>query len=397
MPLKGDFSILPAMKLQGRPARGQRLEPGQGLLPEAKAEEDRPRQVLPRRRASRPEPRAAAADADAALPGRRGGVVLLPEAGSGESPATGSRPCTSSSRPGARPTSRLQRAGGARLDRQPRLHRPAHVALARGRRRPARLPADRPRPERGQSVAARAEDRARREGRDGRARARRASRRRRARRGSTSSRRSSPSSASRRCGGSRRRWRRRSSGGSATRRWRRRRGRSRTGAASSSTTARTRATGRSPRRTRSGRRPMRARRRRSSWDEVPTVRAGAFTLTTMRKRIDEVGDLTEGHVAPQAKPAAALLEARPGAGRPEQARQRPAPGGRAATLGERPGRLAVPPSAALTQRQEVNRRSGRLGGAADGPRATCSPSGPCPGRKRMNLVPCRKRLRSSLS
>src|SRR5215510_4489887 len=30
------------------------------------------------------------------------------------------------------------------------------------------------------------------------------------------------------------------------------------------------------------------------WDEVPRVKAERFTLTTMRKRIDEVGDLTKG-------------------------------------------------------------------------------------------------------
>jgi hypothetical protein len=30
------------------------------------------------------------------------------------------------------------------------------------------------------------------------------------------------------------------------------------------------------------------------WDEVPTVKPERFTLTTMRKRIDEVGDLTKG-------------------------------------------------------------------------------------------------------
>jgi len=30
------------------------------------------------------------------------------------------------------------------------------------------------------------------------------------------------------------------------------------------------------------------------WDEVATVKPQRFTLTTMRKRIDEVGDLTKG-------------------------------------------------------------------------------------------------------
>jgi bifunctional non-homologous end joining protein LigD len=39
------------------------------------------------------------------------------------------------------------------VDREPRLHRAAHVALARLRRRAARLPADRPRPVGGQPLA----------------------------------------------------------------------------------------------------------------------------------------------------------------------------------------------------------------------------------------------------
>jgi bifunctional non-homologous end joining protein LigD len=30
------------------------------------------------------------------------------------------------------------------------------------------------------------------------------------------------------------------------------------------------------------------------WDEVATVKPERFTLTTMRKRIDDVGDLTKG-------------------------------------------------------------------------------------------------------
>ena len=152
----------------------------------------------------------------------------------------------------------------ARLDRQPRLHRPAHLALARRRRRPARLPADRPRPERGQPLAARAQDRTRREGRDGRARAGELSEDIGLDWASTSWRRSSRSSASPRSGVSRRRWPRRSSAGSTIRRSRRRLGKSRTGSACSSTTARIPATGRSRPRTRSARRPMPEPRRRSS-------------------------------------------------------------------------------------------------------------------------------------
>ena len=74
-----------------------------------------------------------------------------------------------------RPLDRLRgrrQRGRARVGRQPRLHRAAHVALARARHRAARLPADRPRPERGQPVGVRARDRARRAGGDGRARPR---------------------------------------------------------------------------------------------------------------------------------------------------------------------------------------------------------------------------------
>src|SRR4029450_14056871 len=69
-----------------RAPRGQHLEPGQGLLPEARAEEDRPRRVLPRRGAVRAQSRPAAADADAPPPRRRRGAVLLPETPPAEQP-----------------------------------------------------------------------------------------------------------------------------------------------------------------------------------------------------------------------------------------------------------------------------------------------------------------------
>src|SRR4029453_4835117 len=58
-----------------RAARGQHLEPGQGLLPEARAEEDRPRRVLPRRGAVRAQSRPAAAEAEPPPPGPPGGRV----------------------------------------------------------------------------------------------------------------------------------------------------------------------------------------------------------------------------------------------------------------------------------------------------------------------------------
>ena len=114
--------------------------------------------------------------------------------------------------------------GGARVGDQPRLHRAAHVALARRRHRAAGLPADRPRPDRRRAVAVRARDRARRAGRDGRARARVVSEDVGRDRAAHPRADQAGAACSRRCGGSRRRSRRRSSGASATRTSRRRRG-----------------------------------------------------------------------------------------------------------------------------------------------------------------------------
>ena len=143
-----------------------------------------------------------------------------------------------------------------------------------------------------------------------------------------------------------------------------------------------------------------------SWDEVPTVKPERFTLTTMRKRIDEVGDLTSGMWRQEEEPATALRQARPRAGGPEEARQRP-PSRRRAALGERPERQLAP----APQRQVAvacpagpcpvpgtgqvcgghvfgvtswelrgaTRRLGRLGGGAGGLGATCTGPGPCPG------------------
>ena len=99
---------------------------------------------------------------------------------------------------------------------------------------------------------------------------------------------------SRTCAGSRRRSPSRSSGASTTRRSRRRRGASPTASASSSTSARTRATARSPLRTRCGRRRTRASRRRFSGTRSPTSSPEAFTLETMAGRIADVGDPMRG-------------------------------------------------------------------------------------------------------
>ena len=204
----------------------RRHQPRQGVLPRARADEGRPDRVLRGRRAVRAPPRAPAADADEALPGRRGRVLLLPEARSG-SPSGLARhvPHRLPERP-ARGLPGRRRRRRARLDREPRLHRAAHAGTRGRRRRAAGLPADRPRPERGEPLVARPRDRDGRQGGDGRARPPLASRRPPARPGCTSSRRSSPSSSSRTSATSRRRSRRRSSGGSATSGSRRRRGRS---------------------------------------------------------------------------------------------------------------------------------------------------------------------------
>src|SRR5437762_2718049 len=62
-----------------RSPRRPRHEHGQDVLPEARADEGRPDLLLRRRRAVRPPPRSPSADADEALPGRRGRLFLLPE------------------------------------------------------------------------------------------------------------------------------------------------------------------------------------------------------------------------------------------------------------------------------------------------------------------------------
>ena len=82
------------------------------------------------------------------------------------------------------------------------------------------------------------------------------------------------------------------------------------------------------------------------WDEVSSVRPEKFTLTTMRKRIDKVGDLTKGmwRRKRSLQPLFAKLDLEPAdPNKLDSGRRR----GRAQALGERPGRLAVAPPAAL--------------------------------------------------
>ncbi len=184
--------------------------------------------------------------------------------------------------------------GRARLGREPRLHRAAHLAFARARDRAPGLPPDRPRPDDRRPVAVRARDRARRTRGARRARPALVSedvgRDRPAHPGADPPRAAVPA----RCGGSRKHWPRRSSGGSATSGSRPRRGASPTASASSSTSARTRATGRSRPPTRSAPLPDARVSAPLRWDEVAAVEPEAFTLRTMAERIRAAGDPIQG-------------------------------------------------------------------------------------------------------
>ena len=267
--------------------------PGQALLPRARADEGRPRRLLPRRRRVRAAASAAAALPHEALPERRRGRLLPPEARAA-APGVRRRAVRAVSERAQHGVRGDRQRRGARVGDQPRLHRAAHVALAHRRHRASRLPADRPRSDGRRAVAVRARDRARRAGRDAGARARVVSEDVRRDRPAHPRADQAGAARSRTCGDSRRRSRKRSSGASATRTSRRRRGASRTAPACSSTSGRTRATGRSRARTRCGRRRMRASRRRLRWDEVAGVEPEAFTVETMRARIADVGDPMRG-------------------------------------------------------------------------------------------------------
>ena len=148
MPPKGDFPILARHEAARSGGSDVRLQPRQDLFPGAWADEGRPGRVLRRRRRLRPPPRAPAADADEALPGRGRRLFLLPEARPG--PASGLAWTTFRIRFPSGHSRRLpgrRRRCRTRVDRQSRLHRAAHVALADRRRRATGLPADRPRPD----------------------------------------------------------------------------------------------------------------------------------------------------------------------------------------------------------------------------------------------------------
>ncbi len=221
--------------------------------------------------------------------------VLPPEAGARRTTRTTSTRSSCSSRAATRPSSRsLDDAAGARLGREPRLHRAAHLALARARDRAARLPADRPRPDDRRAVAVRPRDRARRAGGDGRARAARRTRRRRARPVCTSWRRSSATCASRTCAAFAKALaeeveRRIGDQAVATTTWR---VADRVGVFvdfGQNARDRTIASAYSVRPTPDARvsAPLR-------WDEVAAVEPAAFTIETMRERIAAVGDPMDG-------------------------------------------------------------------------------------------------------
>src|SRR5215213_11331979 len=155
----------PAQSYSGRNERRE------ALLPAARADEGRPRLVLPRRRRLRAPPPPPAALPHEALPERRRRRFLPPEARAREAPAVRGRDLRAlPERPLDRLRDRRQRRR-ARLGREPRLHRAPHVVVARAGDREAGLPPDRPRSDERRPVAVRARDRARRARGDGRARA----------------------------------------------------------------------------------------------------------------------------------------------------------------------------------------------------------------------------------
>ena len=140
---QGDlFSLAPC----GSAGATDRHKSRQGLLPGERPDEGRSHSLLRRRRRLHSSARPRPPHANAALPRRRGRVLLLPEARS--------ESASRLARDGAHPPGRtadfpvVTEAAGL-ADRQPRLHRPAHLALPGGRHRAAGLHAHRPRSERG--------------------------------------------------------------------------------------------------------------------------------------------------------------------------------------------------------------------------------------------------------
>src|SRR5688500_3299533 len=104
-----------------RRTRPRTDEPGQSVLPAARTDEGRPRALLRRPRGSGAESRRAPADADEALSEWRRRRLLLPEARACAAPGLArDREDRVPERPG-RGLPGHDRAGGARVDREPRL------------------------------------------------------------------------------------------------------------------------------------------------------------------------------------------------------------------------------------------------------------------------------------
>ncbi len=167
------WDMAEALELDGRRPHRPRVQPGQGLLPAARLHQGRPGPLLPERRRRHPARAARPAHHPGALPRRRGGRVVLPEAGPEEPARLDShRPHLLPQRPPRRrdlpDRDRRRRLGGEpRLPDLPPLagaprrhrapgrtaHRPrppaGHRLRGRGARRPgAARGARRPRPDR---------------------------------------------------------------------------------------------------------------------------------------------------------------------------------------------------------------------------------------------------------
>ena len=143
------------IEVDGRTVRVS--NPEQGLLRRARRDQARPRQLLPRGRRGRPARCHDPTDRDEALPERRRGRPLLPEAGAGEPARLAAdghgrvpeRPHRDRAVPGRRRS--------PRLGREPRVPRPEPVAGARVGRRSSRRAACRPRSAAGRHVRRRAD------------------------------------------------------------------------------------------------------------------------------------------------------------------------------------------------------------------------------------------------
>ena len=133
--------------LEAAGPRGPALESREGLLPEARVDEARPRDVLPDRRRGQADPRPRAPDGDEALRERDHGGPDLAEAGAEEHPRLAAdRDRRVPVRPHRR-GARGQRRGAPRVGGQPRRDRLQPVAGAARRPRPSRRAARRPRPD----------------------------------------------------------------------------------------------------------------------------------------------------------------------------------------------------------------------------------------------------------